>query len=185
MPLACSVPRSCSRCGSTGNEFPRHRKVKGDGLSSWCKPCWRSYRQQLWTSRPETKQANYERLHRWNKDHPAANRVRQKRHFDRDPERVRRLSAASKRRNLPRVLARNGKRRAAKIGATPLWANVPAINEIYELAALRTRLSGVKHVVDHDVPLIHEKVCGLHCEFNLRVITDAENSRKGNRFTVQ
>jgi len=168
--LACSVPRSCSRCGSTGNEFPRHRLVKGDGLSSWCKPCWRSYRQQLWTSRPETKQANYERLRRWNKDHPAALRARSK---------------AWACRNLPKVLAKNGKRRAAKIGATPLWANVSAINEIYELAALRTRLSGVKHVVDHDVPLIHENVCGLHCEFNLRVITDAENSSKGNRFTVQ
>lgn len=179
------MARACSRCGSTENEFPRHKKVRCDGLSSWCKPCWRAYRRKLFADSPEAKSANYERLRQWNVDHPAAHSARQKRYYDADPKKALRRLAESKLRNRPKVLARNAARRARRIGATPAWANPFFIEEIYDLAARRTRALGVEHVVDHDVPLIHEKVCGLHCEFNLRVVTDTENARKGNRFTVQ
>lgn len=85
---------------------------------------------------------------------------------------------------MPKVLARNAKRKASKRGATPSWANQFFIEEIYELAALRTRYLGVKHVVDHIVPLIHPLVSGLHVEANLRVVSNVENARKGNRFVV-
>jgi len=49
-------------------------------------------------------------------------------------------------------------------------------------AQLATINSGVKHEVDHIIPLIHDKVCGLSTKHNCQVLTKAENRRKGSRF---
>jgi hypothetical protein len=73
--------------------------------------------------------------------------------------------------------ARNAKRRATKLQATPNWANLITIKQIYE-----TCPSG--YHVDHIVPLQHDLVCGLHCEFNLQHLTAKENLSKGNKFEV-
>ena len=70
---------------------------------------------------------------------------------------------------------------AQKLSATPRWANHFFIEEIYDLARRRTDCLGVKHHVDHIVPLQSKIVCGLHCEANLRVIPATTNIRKGNR----
>jgi hypothetical protein len=65
--------------------------------------------------------------------------------------------------------------------ATPAWANLWMIAEAYDLAKLRTKLTGVKHNVDHCVPLISSIVCGLHVEHNLQVIPAVLNRAKSNR----
>jgi len=49
-------------------------------------------------------------------------------------------------------------------------------------AQIRTIDSGVKHEVDHVIPLIHPKVCGLSTKHNLQVLTKAANRRKAARF---
>ncbi len=73
--------------------------------------------------------------------------------------------------------ARDAKRRASKLLATPNWANLITIKEIY-----RTCPTG--YHVDHIVPLQGKLVCGLHCEFNLQHLPARENLSKGNRFEV-
>ena len=73
---------------------------------------------------------------------------------------------------------------AAKLNATPAWANKFFIAEAYHLAKLREKICGGKWHVDHIVPLKHPLVCGLHVEHNLSVIPGVENSRKGNRYTA-
>lgn len=68
------------------------------------------------------------------------------------------------------------KRRAAKRCATPLWANLDKINEIY----LQAKTQG-KHV-DHVIPLRGKMVSGLHVEANLQLLDPILNLVKGNKF---
>lgn len=79
----------------------------------------------------------------------------------------------------------NKRRRAARLNAhRPFDAEFFDLleKEAYSLASLRAGVTGISHEVDHIVPLRSKLVCGLHNEFNLRVIPAAENNRKGNRF---
>lgn len=83
------------------------------------------------------------------------------------------------------VAANNSYRRAAKINATPAWLSkeqLEEIRQIYKLSSEISEYSGIKHNVDHIVPLVSDVVCGLHVPWNLQVITAKENLSKGNRF---
>ena len=84
--------------------------------------------------------------------------------------------------NRAKVTAIQARRNAAKLRATPSWANRFFIEEAYSLAALRTKMLGFAWHVDHIVPLQHPKVCGLHTHTNLQVIPGSENCRKQNRY---
>lgn len=55
---------------------------------------------------------------------------------------------------------------------------------MYLEARRLTLETGRLHVVDHIVPIKHDKVCGLHVSHNLRVIESPENLRKSNKFEV-
>lgn len=71
-------------------------------------------------------------------------------------------------------------RRAAERRATPAWADRQAIAAIWRQARELTRATGVRHSVDHMVPLSHPAVCGLHTTANLCVLPLSENVRKSN-----
>jgi len=75
----------------------------------------------------------------------------------------------------------NTMRRVSIALATPSWASQEKIRKIYELRAKIDEMTGIKHHVDHVVPLNSKLVCGLHNEFNLAVMLGAENVRKNNR----
>lgn len=66
-------------------------------------------------------------------------------------------------------------RRAKKLKATPKWADVQKIKEIY--------LNCPKGMhVDHIIPLQNDLVCGLHVPENLQYLTPQDNSSKNNKF---
>ena len=71
-------------------------------------------------------------------------------------------------------IARNAYRRAAKTQATPSWADLDKIKQIYKTCPEGSH-------VDHEYPLISDWVCGLHVHQNLQHLTAEENMRKGNR----
>lgn len=74
-------------------------------------------------------------------------------------------------------IARNAKRRAAKLQATPSWADSSKIKEIYKACPEGSH-------VDHEIPLTHPLVCGLHVHQNLRILSASENLSKGNKFEI-
>ena len=92
--------------------------------------------------------------------------------------------AAWARKNRGRVLAWCRKRQLDKVQRTPAWLtseDLWLIEQFYELAATRTKVTGIQWHVDHKLPLRGKTVSGLHVPDNLQVILGSENSRKGNR----
>lgn len=87
--------------------------------------------------------------------------------------------------NLDKDAAKTARRRAAKLRATPKWLTVAQYKDIQLLYTMAKNLeldTGVKHHVDHIVPLQGNNVCGLHVPWNLQVITAEENIRKHNKW---
>lgn len=76
--------------------------------------------------------------------------------------------------NLPYFNRKSAERRAKKIKATPVWADNSAIADIFIEANYH------QMHVDHIVPLVSERVCGLHWEGNLQLLTATDNRRKKN-----
>jgi len=71
--------------------------------------------------------------------------------------------------------------------ATPKWLTDAQKMEIrlkYRLAIELSRATGVRHAVDHEIPLRSHEVCGLHVPWNLRVITQEENLKKSNKLVA-
>lgn len=79
--------------------------------------------------------------------------------------------------NKEQYIARNINRRVGALQATPSWANLDKIKQIYDLCP-------AGYHVDHIVPLKGKLVCGLHVESNLQYLTVEENLKKSNTFSV-
>jgi hypothetical protein len=74
--------------------------------------------------------------------------------------------------------AKGAKKRAAKLQATPAWADLKKIEEIYKNCP-------PGYHVDHYFPLKSPIMCGLHTELNLQYLPAKENIRKKNNVTLE
>ena len=90
--------------------------------------------------------------------------------------------------NRPGLAAKEAKRRAGR--AAPPWLtqeHEEAILAIYREAIQWEKETGVKHHVDHLIPLQgsnrgEQCVCGLHVPWNLRAIPKSLNRKRGDFF---
>jgi hypothetical protein len=106
-----------------------------------------------------------------------------------NPQRATQATLRWQKRHPERAAAFTAKRRAQKNNATPSWVKDSewehfVHDEVYEAAKLRTLATKVKHEVDHQVPLISDVVCGLHCAANFQVLTKYENIAKSNSWVL-
>ncbi len=106
---------------------------------------------------------------------------RQRRFVSKDPEHVRAIVRKSFKKdyqqNPSKYVAKTAHRRAVKLKATPIWANLEEIKNFYANCPKG-------YQVDHIVPLQGENVCGLHVINNLQYLTAAQNASKKNKWTV-
>lgn len=101
-----------------------------------------------------------------------------------NPDRSKASVAQWQSKNTEKLYANNAKRRASKLMAVPPWFGENdelILKEAFDLAKRRSKLTGVKHHVDHIVPLQSQYVCGLHIGRNVQVIPAAQNISKHNR----
>ncbi len=93
-----------------------------------------------------------------------------------------RLYGADYKRNRPAEnAARAAKYNAAKMRATPSWADFAAIAAVYAEANALTLATGIPHEVDHIYPLRHQDFCGLHVHHNLVAVPESVNRKKYNK----
>lgn len=189
------VSRTCRKCGETKplSHFEK-RAGRSLGHTFRCGDCTTEYK-TAWAIRTNQQERRSEYFARYN-----ASAIAKKRKAEwkrRNPEYNAAINKAWRQKN-PRkqvlymmnyykryphlVHARNAFRKAWKLKATPRWADKNKIKAFYEEASRRTRETGIRHSVDHIIPLRSPIVCGLHVENNLRVLTFSENSKKYNAF---
>lgn len=84
--------------------------------------------------------------------------------------------------NRGRHNAKQGKRVASKLFATPAWLTTAQLADI-ERWYSKAVAAGM--TVDHIVPLQGKNVCGLHVSWNMQLLTHSENAAKGNRLEWQ
>jgi hypothetical protein len=142
-------------------------------------------RTKEYRDRPDVKEREATRQKMYYAARSAEIQAKRKAATDANPERATRFGLYLKQHylaNKAHYIAKGAKRRATKVSATPGWADLKAIRQIYQLAEKLSLSTGVKHNVDHVIPLRGKKVSGLHVENNLQVIPERENKSKANKF---
>jgi hypothetical protein len=101
-----------------------------------------------------------------------------------NPDKVNQKARTWRALNPHKVNAQSAKRRMVVDQAIPAWADLKEIQGFYKEAKRLEIQTGIKHHVDHDIPLRHRLVCGLHVAANLQILTATENLKKKNKFVI-
>lgn len=173
--------KACTKCLLVKLLRDFHKDFsRKDGLNYLCKNCHKSRLDSYRDKNPEKallQSARYYASHKEEKK--ATSRA--------NPNKRRNQVIGTKRYHTKYPDKRNANRakyHASKLNRTPRWLTVGDKIEIawaYKIANLRTMGTGIKHEVDHIVPLQGKNMSGLHVPWNLQILTREANIRKGNR----
>lgn len=192
-----TTAKECKACG-TVKEFTQFHPSRSrlDGRMTECIPCLHERTKQI-VKKPQNKEKrgprdyylaskeSYKaRAKKWAEANPEKRREITKAYTKRNPELLYEVRKKHRLANPGLYAAHYKMRQTRKRKAMPAWADQEAIRKIYDDCAEISRATGVQHHVDHYYPLKSDIVCGLHNEYNLRVIPAVENLSKGNSFPL-
>lgn len=170
--------KKCSTCKEEKlfSEFSKN-KTKKDGYQNECKVCVKHHRE-----------VNKEYFSQYKKNYRETNKKqiaeKQKQYRKTNQEHVAEYNKQYQKNNYAKINAKNAKRRAKKLQATPSWLTheeLQQIEEFYKEAQALKLSTGKEYHVDHIVPLQGDVVCGLHVPWNLQVLEALENRSKSNK----
>lgn len=193
--------KTCIRCKTEKTEDQFHRATKKkDGLHPICKSCERERAVKRYRENAENEKAKRKIYYT---EHKEQTLEKAKEYFKKIYADLTRKAIINKRNRESNVrnkeqrkiqareyrqrtkhlqTAKTRKRQALVLRRLPKCANLSEIEKFYEKAREMTLKTGIKHEVDHIVPLQGKTVSGFHVEWNLQILTKSENSRKRNTF---
>lgn len=127
---------------------------------------------------------NYDKQHRQQQNEKCREYYSLHKEYWRTSDNAREARKRWKEKNKDYFICWNAARRARKLQATPRWAEKTEIRALYKKCVMLSEQTGVKHEVDHIIPLLNNKVCGLHCIANLQIIRASDNRLKSNTHTI-
>ena len=154
------------------NEYAIHAtgKQKGIRATTTCKLCHNKLQVQKRLDNPGI-EAEYKKQYRLD-----------------NPEKCREYDRKHKLLNPDKVTHDAAKRRAAKVSRVPKWStpqDLADIRSIYKACKKISDKTGIKHHVDHVIPLRGKIVSGLHVPSNLQIIPDYLNLQKSNTYEIE
>ena len=177
---------TCTKCKKKKQSFEFHKRSgRPKGFTSQCKKCIadsdKIYRDnnsdRLLKQKDVYRKSNSDAIKEKSKLHRLQNlefyRERDRKYYSEHKERTK----ASK--NFT-----SATRYAKKLEAQPEWlssVDISKIKSLYKMSRNISKKTGTQHHVDHIVPLVNDRVCGLHVPWNLRIIPATENLSKSNR----
>jgi hypothetical protein len=168
--------KQCTKCLEIKPTSSFHKKATcRDGLFQWCISCHRlitKTRQKELRSNPEFVKKEAKKVAVWRNKNPEKAKLSWKKYLDN---------------NRAKIYAIGTKYRLSKMRRTPIWLTETEhwmIEQAYELAVLRTKITGFSWHVDHIIPLQGRLVSGLHTPYNLQVIPGKDNQQKSNYFAL-
>jgi hypothetical protein len=190
----------CTKCKQEKQttEFSQARRINAKGetvvyLQSHCKACACLRSQESRRKRPEhylakarewkANNAAKNKLitQSWRADNPDYMKWYRATYYQENQEYLRMVALDYRTRNRALVAANRAMVRCKLKGCTVSWANPEAMLDVYATAARLSQETGIRHDVDHIVPLTSPIVCGLHWEGNLQILTVHANAAKCNK----
>lgn len=194
--------RTCVKCGveKSLSEFCSLKANKRLGVGSACRACAKA-RTHEWRERnPEKARAT---CRGWHKKNPEQSRINSKRSYDNLSEEAKarykekKEEWVEKNRDYIRARQRDYQKEhladyarrargywASKVKGKPGWLTpiqLAQIEEFYEVCLAVNVQTGLKHEVDHIIPINGKTVCGLHVPWNLQILPSYENRSKSNK----
>lgn len=141
-----------------------------DGRQSWCRTCKNVQGKKYYS---ENKDKHSQLTREYYEDNKIEISQKFRDRYQNDPEfKVQRLTQYYLREERTKI-------------CTPSWVKPQDLTPFYEEARRKTEETGIKHHVDHIIPISHDLICGLNCPNNLQVLTAEDNLRKSNKFEIE